>query len=82
MASVVYVLTNSAMPGFCKIGRTSQEDVGTRLAQLYSSGVPVPFTLEYACQVEDSEAVEAALHTAFGPSRVKESLGNGGLSAH
>jgi len=70
MASVVYVLTNSAMPGICKIGRTSQEDVGTRLAQLYSTGVPVPFTLEYACQVDDSEAVEAALHTAFGPSRV------------
>jgi hypothetical protein len=70
MASVVYVLTNSAMPGICKIGRTSQDDVGTRLAQLYSTGVPVPFTLEYACQVDDSETVEAALHTAFGPSRV------------
>lgn len=70
MPSVVYVLTNPAMPGICKIGKTRQEDVGTRLSQLYTTGVPVPFSLEYACQVEDCDAVEEALHTAFGPSRV------------
>lgn len=68
--SVVYVLTNPAMPGICKIGKTRQEDVGTRLSQLYTTGVPVPFSLEYACQVDDCDAVEDALHTAFGPSRV------------
>ena len=70
MPSVVYVLTNPAMPGICKIGKTRQEDVGTRLSQLYTTGVPVPFSLEYACQVDDCDAVEDALHTAFGPSRV------------
>ena len=70
MPSVVYVLTNPAMPGICKIGKTRQEDVGTRLNQLYTTGVPVPFSLEYACQVDDCDAVEEALHAAFGPSRV------------
>ena len=68
--SVVYVITNPAMPNLVKIGRTSQEEAGTRIAQLYTTGVPVPFNLEYACRVQNSEEVEKALHIAFGPSRV------------
>lgn len=68
--NVVYVLTNSAMPGLVKIGRTSQEDANARIAQLYTTGVPVPFTLEYACKVPNAEEVEKALHIAFAPSRI------------
>jgi hypothetical protein len=68
--SVVYVLTNPAMPGLVKIGRTSYEDANTRIAQLYSSGVPFPFKLEFACKVENPDEVERALHVAFSPSRV------------
>ena len=67
--SVVYVLTNPAMPNLVKIGRTSQEDANSRIAQLYTTGVPVPFTLEYACRVQNSEEVEKALHMAFAPNR-------------
>jgi len=47
--SIVYVLTNSAMPGLVKIGYTAQDDANSRIAQLYTTGVPVPFTIEYAC---------------------------------
>lgn len=68
--SVVYVLSNPAMPNLVKIGRTSQEEASSRIAQLYTTGVPVPFNLEYACRVQNSEEVEKALHVAFGPSRV------------
>ena len=68
--SVVYVLTNPAMPGMVKIGRTSQDDAKTRIDQLYTTGVPVPFTLEYVCKVPNSEEVEKALHLAFAPHRV------------
>jgi hypothetical protein len=68
--SIVYVLTNPAMPNLVKIGRTSQEEAGSRIAQLYTTGVPVPFNLEYACRVQNSDEVEKALHLAFGPSRV------------
>lgn len=68
--SVVYVLTNPAMPNLVKIGRTSQEEASSRIAQLYTTGVPVPFNLEYACRVQNSDEVEKALHVAFGPSRV------------
>jgi len=64
------VLTNPAMPGVVKIGRTSAEDVSLRLAQLYSTGVPLPFDLSFACRVPNSDEVEKALHQAFGPYRI------------
>ncbi len=67
---IVYVLTNSAMPGLVKIGYTTQDDANTRIAQLYATGVPIPFTLEYACKVQNAEEVEKALHVAFSPNRV------------
>jgi hypothetical protein len=68
--SIVYVLTNPAMPGLVKIGRTSYDDANSRIAQLYSSGVPFPFKLEFACKVENPDEVERALHLAFAPNRV------------
>lgn len=68
--SVVYVLTNPAMPGLVKIGMSSQSNTGERLAQLYTTGVPVPFELQFACRVTNPEQVESALHIAFGPQRI------------
>ena len=68
--SIVYVLTNPAMPGLVKVGRTSQADAQMRLDQLYTTGVPVPFELAFACKVGNPEEVERALHIAFGPQRV------------
>jgi Meiotically up-regulated gene 113 len=67
---IVYVLSNSAMPGILKIGKTTQADVSLRMNQLYTTGVPVPFECVYAIEVQDCSKVEAALHIAFGPSRV------------
>lgn len=67
---IVYVLTNSAMPGLTKIGMTTREEITSRLNQLYTTGVPVPFECDFACQVKDCERVEAALHLAFGNTRV------------
>jgi hypothetical protein len=68
--NMVYVLSNPAMPGLVKIGRTYGEDASTRIAQLYSTGVPVPFKLEFACRVSNADEVEQALHIAFAPARV------------
>jgi len=58
------------MPGLVKIGKTNQEKPETRVAQLYSTGVPVPFTIAYACEVDDDSKVESALHEAFDPQRI------------
>jgi len=67
---IVYVLTNPAMPGLVKIGRTDNTNANSRIGQLYTTGVPVPFTIEYACKVSNPDEVEKALHIAFGPQRI------------
>ncbi|MBK6819510.1 MAG: GIY-YIG nuclease family protein [Bacteroidetes bacterium] len=67
---IVYVLTNPAMPGIIKIGRTNQEDVKYRMSQLYSTGVPLHFECVYAAKVSNYEKVEKALHIAFGLDRL------------
>lgn len=66
----VYVLTNPSMPGLVKIGYTADEDANRRIGQLYTTGVPVPFKLEFACRVPNALEVERALHLAFGPHRI------------
>lgn len=69
---IVYVLTNSAMPGLVKIGMTTRESIDTRMKELYSTGVPVPFDCVYACEVKASDCakIEKALHKAFEPNRI------------
>ena len=64
MEGSVYVLTNPAMPNMVKIGKTTR-DVELRLADLYSTGVPLPFECEYAAKVKDVDKTEKAFHTAF-----------------
>lgn len=69
---IVYILTNSAMPGLVKIGMTTRESIDTRMKELYSTGVPVPFDCAYACEVKsyDCLKIEKALHKAFEPNRI------------
>jgi len=67
---IVYVLTNAAMPGIVKIGKTTQLEIEERLKQLYSTGVPVPFECAFACNVKDANEVEKSLHFAFGLNRI------------
>jgi hypothetical protein len=71
MAEIVYVLTNESMPGLIKIGRTNT-DLAARIRGLYQTGVPLPFELYFACEVQDSVFVEAQLHEAFGDHRVSK----------
>lgn len=71
MAEIVYVLTNEAMPGLIKIGCTTG-DLAVRIRGLYQTGVPLPFELFYACEVQDCAFVERQLHEAFGDHRVSK----------
>ncbi|MBL8546596.1 MAG: GIY-YIG nuclease family protein [Hyphomonadaceae bacterium] len=72
MTDVVYVVTNSAMPGLVKIGIT-QKSIEQRLKELDQTGVPLPFECFYAAIVSDCRAVERALHEAFDDHRVRKS---------
>jgi len=70
MVGIIYVLVNQAMPGLIKIGRTA-ENIETRMRQLDTSGVPLPFECFYAAEVSDPDRVERALHEAFEDHRVR-----------
>ena len=76
MSAIVYVLTNPAMPGLVKIGKTSRDDPQARMKELYKpSGVPLPFECVIAVEVEDDPdgGLEKAIHTAFAPYRLNPS---------
>ena len=69
-SGIVYAATNPLMPHLVKIGGTSRTNVQARMDELFSTGVPAPFTCEIARRVDRYLEVESALHTVFEPSRV------------
>lgn len=68
---IVYVLRNEAMPGYVKIGKTQQNDVGVRVRQLDNTSVPVPFECYFAARVPDCHKLEQTLHFVFGEKRAR-----------
>ena len=60
-AGYIYILSNSAMPGLLKIGRTDRHPE-QRARELRTTGVPHPFVLEHYVDVEDSAHAEAQIH--------------------
>lgn len=71
---IVYVLSNPWMPGLVKIGKTTSTRLKARMQNLYSTGVPAPFKVEFSCSLglSDYSDVEAALHNAFANQRVNK----------
>ena len=70
MPNIVYILTNEAMPGFVKIGLTT-DSVESRIAQLSSAtGVPLPFECHFAAEVNDCAKLERTLHKLFSECRI------------
>ncbi|MFH1365919.1 MAG: GIY-YIG nuclease family protein [Patescibacteria group bacterium] len=70
MHEIIYILTNEAMPGYVKIGKTSTS-FEQRIKELSAStSIPLPFTCFYACTVKNSAFVEHQLHDAFDNNRV------------
>lgn len=70
--SIVYILTNEAMPGLIKIGLTNSS-VTERMLSLDNTSVPLPFECYYAAKVSDSSKIERALHVGLGDHRVRNS---------
>lgn len=67
---IVYILTNEAMPGYIKIGKTTTS-IEQRILELSrSSAVPLPFECYYAVKVANMSKVESAFHDAFTDFRI------------
>ncbi len=67
----VYVLTNEAMPGYVKIGLTRQNEVASRIRELDTTSVPLPFELYFAARVPDCARLERTLFFVFGDRRAR-----------
>lgn len=55
------MLSNSSMPGLVKIGQ-SGSDPEKRASELFQTGVPTPFKVEYKGLFDNYESVERAVH--------------------
>jgi hypothetical protein len=60
----VYVLSNPSMPGLVKIGR-SKIGGAKRAKQLYQTGIPAPFVLEFEIMSDECEAAEQRVHESL-----------------
>jgi len=71
---IVYVLSNPWMPGLVKIGKTTSTRLKERMRNLYGTGVPEQFKVEFSCSLGLNEysEVEAMLHNAFANQRVNK----------
>lgn len=66
----IYIMTNDAMPGYIKIGRTTNT-LDQRMKELDSTGVPLPFRCHFAVEVDDHEVREKLIHDAFADHRAR-----------
>lgn len=64
----VYILSNPAMPGLHKIGKTTRSSQA-RAHELYQTGVPAPFKVEYEVFSPDCSWLERAVHEELSDSR-------------
>lgn len=71
MLDIVYILTNEAMPGLIRIGKTTS-NLLSRIRALDVTGVPLPFECFYAAEVADCHLAERLLHDAFDDQRVRK----------
>ena len=70
MNEIIYIIINQAMPGYVKIGRTT--NLNQRIRSLYRTQVPLPFEVFYACTVENGPEIERWLFDIFEDRRVSK----------
>jgi len=66
---IIYILTNESMPGLIKIGST--KDIKKRLKDLDKTGIPTPFKLYYAIEIENYVQKEHQIHQGYAKDRVR-----------
>lgn len=74
MRGFIYILSNPSLPGLLKIGKTSK-DPKTRGDELYVTGTPEPFKLEYMAFSDDMDSLERMVHKkldSYRPNKDRE----------
>ena len=70
VSEYLYVLSNPSFPGRLKVGWTV--DVEARISQLFTTGVPTPFVVEFVAVVEAGREAERLAHRALAQHRVAD----------
>ena len=66
MAGFIYIMSNPSFSDrIIKIGKSKSDPKEFRKDELYSTGVPEPFVVEYYALVEDYNEVELKVHKRF-----------------
>ncbi|MDJ1478455.1 GIY-YIG nuclease family protein [Bacillus sp. LS15-K4] len=60
----LYILTNDSYPNLIKIGITSKK-VEQRAKELYTTGVPNPFSIAYQAFIDEKEVAERVIHNSL-----------------
>ena len=69
MIGYVYIMTNPAFPNLVKIGKSGRNPVEFRAYELYTTGVPEPFKVEYCISVRGHRNLEARIHASLDDCR-------------
>jgi hypothetical protein len=67
----LYILSNAAFPDLLKIG-FSRKVPTERAEELFTTGVPSPFVIEYYCLVEGNVELESQVHRTLAEHRHRE----------
>jgi hypothetical protein len=63
MSGFIYILSNPSFPSLLKIGKTERVPSESRVSELYTTGVPSPFKVEYYALVDDHDRLERVIHS-------------------
>lgn len=66
----VYLLENKYMPGVYKIGISTVNRLHSRVRELYTTSVPIEFSIIHTVETEDAYAVEQAIHSIMEERRI------------
>jgi hypothetical protein len=75
MPGYIYILSNPAFPNLIKIGKSERDPVAFRASELYTTGVPHEFVVEYCALMDDYHFVEQECHRLliqFRPNKSRE----------
>jgi len=67
----LYILSNEFSPGLLKIGFTTKS-VEERASELYTTGVPTKFTIDYKIKITDPFFWESKVHKALADKRINK----------
>ena len=70
MTTIIYILTNQAMPGIIKIGYTDSS-VEQRMKELDKTPTPLPFECYHAKKVVNNKFIESKMHEVFDAYRLR-----------